>query len=236
MARRARSGPRDERPARRSWRGHGSSLRGRVRWGVHRAHARVRRGALRARGAERVRPPRGRREAYASAPCGGGRRRAGGRAQHASGDAGSRRRRGAARCQAVLRVHAPRHGRGRVRRAPRRVRRAPGRAAGRTGDVATRRSERAAPARGDAWRRRGRRRDVQQERQEVRARDERRSFVFFPSLARAPPGRHEERLRASSTRLAMPHGDRVKKQKTTSRVHLPGFFRVFFAAISFGSF
>lgn len=68
------------------------------------------------------------------------------------------------------------------------------------------------------------------------ARDERRSFVFFPSLARAPPGRHEERLRASSTRLAMPHGDRVKKQKTTSRVHLPGFFRVFFAAISFGSF
>ena len=39
------------------------------------------------------------------------------------------------------------------------------------------------------------------------ARDERRSFVFFPSLARAPPGRHEERLRrarpASPCRMAI---------------------------------
>ena len=227
MARRARSGPRDERPARSSWRGHGSSLRGRVRWGVHRAHARVRRGALRARGAERVRSPRGRREAYASAPCGGGRRRA-------SGDAGSRRRGGAARRQAVLRVHAPRHGRGRVRRAPRRVRRPPGRAAGRTGD-ATRRSERAAPARGDAWRRRGRRRDVQQERQEVRARRE-KIVRLLPIPRACTPGPSRGAPPPSSTGLAMPHGDRVKKQKTTSRVHLPGFFRVFFAAISFGSF
>ena len=140
----------------------------------------------------------------------------------------------AARRQAVLRVHAPRHGRGRVRRAPRRVRRPPGRAAGRTGD-ATRRSERAAPARGDAWRRRGRRRDVQQERQEVRARRE-KIVRLLPIPRACTPGPSRGAPPPSSTGLAMPHGDRVKKQKTTSRVHLPGFFRVFFAAISFGSF
>ena len=110
----------------------------------------------------------------------------------------------------------------------------PGRAAGRTGD-ATRRSERAAPARGDAWRRRGRRRDVQQERQEVRARRE-KIVRLLPIPRACTPGPSRGAPPPSSTGLAMPHGDRVKKQKTTSRVHLPGFFRVFFAAISFGSF
>ena len=219
-------GTRDERPARRSWRGHAASNRGRARWGVHRARVRVRLGALRARGAERFRAPCGRREAYASAPCRGGRRRAGGRAEHASGDAGSLRRSGAAHRQAVLRVHATRHGRGRLRRAPRRVRRAPGRAPGRTADAATRRSERPTPARGHAWRRRGRGRDVQQERQEVCARRETRARLH--PIPRTCTSRHEERLRvsarpASRTRMAIASHEEKRLRASISRVFLGSF-------------
>ena len=167
----------------------------------------------------RARPPPGRREAYASAPCGGGRRRA-------SGDAGSAAAapRAAGRFFGFMHQGMAAGGFG----VPPGAFGAPGRAAGRTGDTSI---ERAAP-RGAAPGVAADGRDVQQERPGY-ARDERdRSSSSHPS--RVHPGPSRGAPPPSSTGLAMPHLRSREKTKNDFARPSPGVRS--FAAIRLEAF